>query len=412
MHVNATTILAGAAAAIPTPSGLPRQTPYFSLVRVGISPDRNDSAFSISNPIDEDILLSRLSVGRKFSADGPELIINLGLKDIIDTLYLSAIYSNEVIKARKNMLYCDKLPDNDLTGWWGDYDTCDWLYKPLTDFQEDHVLKLYFDDQLVDMVGDESDLKVNNVCGIPGATKDRTIIRKLPVRAGNTAPLASFGSNTDDCEWLVYPSSLSLRDALMSANPPLDIPKDLAPKVFVSQYVEGKGNLKYFELYNPGDIGLRPMDIIIRQVVNGKYRGGLTLDKLSARVNGPSLYRLAKDGDVFMPPKSHVVICNSGAEEFVDCDYFLDVITRYNGNDYFSVFVAGYRSDSFGGFSSTVEDVCGTSGGTRNKILVRKPTVCAGNPTYFASFGTTTSDCEWEVRELDDGLPQTKLTRC
>ena len=44
-----------------------------------------------------------------------------------------------------------------------------------------------------------------DVCGISDATKDHTIVRKSSVSVGNSGDwTASAGTNTDDCEWLVF----------------------------------------------------------------------------------------------------------------------------------------------------------------------------------------------------------------
>ena len=44
-----------------------------------------------------------------------------------------------------------------------------------------------------------------DVCGISDGTKDHTIVRKSSVSVGNSGDwTASAGTNTDDCEWLVF----------------------------------------------------------------------------------------------------------------------------------------------------------------------------------------------------------------
>lgn len=198
MHLFATTILAGAAAAVPAPA-IPLKTPYFSIVREGPGTEK---AFQITNPLDEEINLSRLAVGRKFSASKPELIIPLNDEGIREPLYDGGVSDNSVLGTgiRRNFLYCDGQTEY---GWWGDYDVCDWVYQPLTDFNEDDVLKLYLDGKVVDTLGDESNLKVNDVCGIPRAITGKTLVRKESVTTGNPSPLGSFGTDASDCEWVV-----------------------------------------------------------------------------------------------------------------------------------------------------------------------------------------------------------------
>ena len=199
-----------ATSALATPTA--PKTPFFSVIREG---PQSQKAIGIHNPLSEDIALTRLAIGRKFSASKEEIIIQLYDQNIRGSLYDTAPVPSDAVRSNGGEFFCagksfaDDTVDQESRDWWGDYDACQWIYQALTDFNQDDVLKLYLDGEVVDVFGDEADLHTNNVCGVTSATKGGTLVRKQSVERGNTTPLGSFGTNPENCEWAVFkPDSL------------------------------------------------------------------------------------------------------------------------------------------------------------------------------------------------------------
>lgn len=68
-----------------------------------------------------------------------------------------------------------------------------------------HINPLTEEVTFLDLFGDVEDADGGSwdVAGVEGATVDHTLIRKSSVSKGNTEPLASFGTNEEDSEWIV-----------------------------------------------------------------------------------------------------------------------------------------------------------------------------------------------------------------
>lgn len=85
---------------------------------------------------------------------------------------------------------------------------------------------------------------------------------------------------------------------------------------------------------------------------------------------------------------------------------------HYNGNDAIGIF----GKDSSGSFTVVLDvigvessdpgpagwNVAGVSGATKDHTLVRKASVNKGNTNWENSAGTSSSDSEWEVKDIDD----------
>ena len=74
----------------------------------------------------------------------------------------------------------------------------------------DDAVGLAHDGVLIDTVGrNGSDPGIGwSVCGVSSATVDHMISRKASVASGNPDWGSSAGTDTDDCEWLVFPSDI------------------------------------------------------------------------------------------------------------------------------------------------------------------------------------------------------------
>ena len=85
---------------------------------------------------------------------------------------------------------------------------------------------------------------------------------------------------------------------------------------------------------------------------------------------------------------------------------------HYNGNDAIAIF----GIDSSGNFSVIMDvigvqssdpgpagwNVAGVTGATKDHTLVRKSSISKGNANWENSAGTSASDSEWEVKDIDD----------
>ena len=85
---------------------------------------------------------------------------------------------------------------------------------------------------------------------------------------------------------------------------------------------------------------------------------------------------------------------------------------HYNGNDAIGIF----GKDSSGSFTVVLDvigvessdpgpagwNVAGVSGATKDHTLVRKVSVTKGNTNWENSAGTSSSDSEWQVKDIDD----------
>ncbi len=173
--------------------------------------------------------------------------------------------------------------------------------------------------------------------------------------------------------------------------------------VFFSEYIEGGGNNKAFEIFNSTseDIDLG------NYIVLGNYNGNPFNDTLRFPV-GTMLASM----DVF-------VVAHEGANSEITAvadslieDPFSDgtsYITVFNGDDARAlVHIDGTDSTIVDYFGTSENDpgsgwdVAGISAGTKDHTLVRKVDIKRGNPIPLSSFGTENSNSEWEVFDKDN----------
>ena len=180
------------------------------------------------------------------------------------------------------------------------------------------------------------------------------------------------------------------------------------PAVFFSEYIEGSGDNKAFEIYNGSGAEIDMADFIVL----GNYNGNPWSDTLRF----PAGTTLA-DADVFVVAHLDAdSIITSVADSLVMNPYSggTSYMTVFNGND---VRALAYIS----GADTTVIDiigvydlvdpgsgwaVAGIDNGTKDHTIIRKADVMVGNVDFTASAGTDADNSEWLVFDQNflDGI--------
>lgn len=142
--------------------------------------------------------------------------------------------------------------------------------------------------------------------------------------------------------------------------------------LFISEYVEGSGNNKYIEIYNPTDQTIDLSGYTLSLQTNGAGEWGMNnQDELTGSI----------------PAKSVIVLKNSQATlytgETVNCS-----AVNFNGNDPVGLFKNGELLDVFGVFNGGSDDFA------KDMTYRRKSSVTGPSATYNAD--------EWEATSKDD----------
>ena len=172
--------------------------------------------------------------------------------------------------------------------------------------------------------------------------------------------------------------------------------------LFFSEYAEGSSNNKYVEIYNPSSTTVNLNNYQIKGTNNGTAWGD----------NGDR--ELALGGN--LAANSVYIICTDAADPAIIAKADLAVPyespVHYNGNDAIAIF----GIDGSGNFSIIMDvignltdpgtgngwSVAGTENATKDHTLVRKSSISKGNTNWENSAGTSASDSEWEVKDVDD----------
>lgn len=156
----------------------------------------------------------------------------------------------------------------------------------------------------------------------------------------------------------------------------------VVPDLMFSEYVEGGGDNKALELYNPTGAALDLTGYSVVLYFNGSTDAGKTLDLTGVTLAAGEVY----------------VICNADLTDKTECDVESQV-TYFNGDDAIAIIKNGEVIDLIGVIGvdpGTSWDV--NTGSTKDHTLRRVTTIDKPNGTFTAS--------EWEVVAKDtlDGL--------
>jgi predicted extracellular nuclease len=163
--------------------------------------------------------------------------------------------------------------------------------------------------------------------------------------------------------------------------------------LFISEYIEGGSNNKALEIYNPGGVGVDLSHYAFGLAANGA--ASWSVNPLSGTI----------------APNDVWINCNAGSSTAIQAvaDSIGGTSTYYNGDDavclmYSADLTTWNAIDIIGVLGvdpGTGWDVAGTTLGTLNHTLVRKPGITAGTTNWAASAGTTAEDSQWIVYDVD-----------
>ena len=172
--------------------------------------------------------------------------------------------------------------------------------------------------------------------------------------------------------------------------------------LYFSEYAEGSSNNKYVEIYNASSTSVDLSNYQIKGTNNGTAWGdnGERELSLTGTLASNSVYIISTDA-------ADQSILNKA-----DLSLPYESPVHYNGNDAIGIF----GKDSSGSFTVVLDvvgvessdpgtagwNVAGVSGATKDHTLVRKASVIKGNTNWENSAGTSSSDSEWEVKDIDD----------
>jgi len=172
--------------------------------------------------------------------------------------------------------------------------------------------------------------------------------------------------------------------------------------LFFSEYAEGSSSNKYVEIYNGTGANVDLSSYSIQGTNNGTSWGdnGERDVSLSGTLAAGDVYVVAAD-------QADAAIL---AEADLELAYESPV--HYNGNDAIAIF----GIDGSGNFTVIMDvigvqssdpgpagwNVAGVTGATKDHTLVRKSSISKGNTNWENSAGTSASDSEWEVKDVDD----------
>lgn len=162
----------------------------------------------------------------------------------------------------------------------------------------------------------------------------------------------------------------------------------LLPDLFFSEYLEGSvGTNKALEIYNGSGEVADLTKYQIQRITNGGSGSTATFEMSTVSAT--------------MGVGAVIVIANSTVQEVLDAADLEDSFINHNGDDVYTLLKDGIIIDIIGENSGVDPgdgwEVAGVADGTKDHVLVRKPSVSQGNPVALASFGTNEEDSEWIV---------------
>jgi len=170
--------------------------------------------------------------------------------------------------------------------------------------------------------------------------------------------------------------------------------------IFFSEYIEGSGNNKAFEIYNPNDEAVMLNQYTVKQSHNGTGWG----------VDGVE-YVLDLSGT--LAAKDVFVVAGSDAVDAIKNEADLvsvygegegSKVVFFSGDDALGLFKNGVLIDVIGIADERPDGgwtVGDTTIATKNNTLLRKFSVTAGNTDWVVSAGTNNETSEWIVKAED-----------
>tara|TARA_B100000963_G_scaffold357139_1_gene378669 strand:+ start:39 stop:1205 length:1167 start_codon:yes stop_codon:yes gene_type:complete len=162
--------------------------------------------------------------------------------------------------------------------------------------------------------------------------------------------------------------------------------------IFFSEYAEGSSNNKYLEIYNPTGAEVDLTEYAFPNVSNAPNTPGQheywNTFPAGAKVAAGGVYVIAH-------PSADASIKAKANHEFTYLSNGDDGFKLVKGTESsFTVIdvIGDWQGDPGSGW-----DVAGTTNGTKDHTLVRKPSIKKGNTNWDNSRGTSESDSEWIV---------------
>ena len=170
--------------------------------------------------------------------------------------------------------------------------------------------------------------------------------------------------------------------------------------IFISEYIEGSGNNKALEIFNPTDTVISLDNYIIRTNYNGNPWNSFHSFPAGA---------IIAPGDVWVIANSSADAAILNAADEVFAYNQSGYIVGFNGNDARALFkIEGIDTILIDIIGKPLENpgagwnVAGYNNATKNNTLVRKPDITQGNTDWNISAGTSMNNSEWLVYNQDE----------
>lgn len=175
-----------------------------------------------------------------------------------------------------------------------------------------------------------------------------------------------------------------------------------ATDLYISKYAEGSSNNKFLEIYNGTNADIDLSNYSLEMYANGAVSATNTHTFTSGTI-------LTK-GDVYVLRNS-----SSNIAAIATAADATSTVCNYNGDDAIALKKTGVVIDVIGQIGNdpgTGWAVAGITNQTVDKTLIRKTSVCSPNATAIASFGTNSTDSEWEIFPIDTTTGLGSFTGC
>ena len=283
----------------------------------------------------------------------------------------------------------------------------EWIVYPIDEFSylgthnqpvnsaENEILTLTLTEQYSPADIDNSDFTVDII--VVAGTNVTALVPTITVSAGATILPASgvVQDFTNPVNYTVTSQTGVDQIWVVTVTEYVIVETDL----FFSEYIEGSGNNKALEIYNPTATTKLLADYQIGQAVNGGgwayyhiFPAGAYLDPgevwvIVADQVDVTLYNPANADEVLAYPS---VVHHNGDDA--------RALLKISGNDTTMLDLIGDPNNDPGdGW-----DVAGIPVATKDHTLVRKPDITEGNTSWVLSAGTNTTDSEWIVLDMND----------